>query len=118
MLRDSSRDTVDAGRPSARPIARTPWPAARKRAISSRSARLNRTGPGRRGAFPITPPAWRNNRAPVGAAIPTDHAAGFTATPDRTRSQNSTCTDRGNHRNFRTPAITTPLQPDGVATTP
>ena len=83
----SSRDIVEADLP----IARGPWqPAAVRQAISSRSAGLNRAGPGRWGAFPITPPACRNNRTPV-----------LAATPDRTCSQSNSCTDRSNHRNFR-----------------
>ena len=78
-LRRSSREIVDAARPSRRAIPRTPWPCARHSAISSRSANdRHRPGGGFADGASVAggmPPASRNHLAPTAGDTPAPTAA-------------------------------------------
>src|SRR3954467_10024758 len=78
-LRRSSRETVDAARPSRRATSRTPCPCARHSATSSRSANDRyrpEGGPDDRASVDGgMPPASRNQRTPTAGDTPTSTAA-------------------------------------------
>src|SRR5689334_16541497 len=91
-LRRSSREIVDAARPSRRAICRMPWPCARPSAISSRSAndRYRSDGGFADGANILggMPPASRNQRAPTAGDTPTSIAAASLNRPTAIAAQN------------------------------
>src|SRR5215210_1102149 len=91
-LRRSSREIVEAARPSRRAISRTPWPCARHSAISSRSAndRYRPESGFDEGASAAggMPPASRNHRAPIAGDTPARHAASALARPAAIAAQN------------------------------
>ena len=97
-LRRSSRLIVLGSRPSCRAIARTPVPAARRQAISSRSAKESRKPPGSLTIEGITPPALTNQPCAVRLPTPTATPASAAERPPRTAFQNSRCTHNRNHR--------------------
>ena len=74
----TSRLTVEGDRPNETAIARTEYPAARPREISSRSARLNRPAARRRGSGLIPPHRIRYART-VPVHNPNSRAVGFAA---------------------------------------
>ena len=69
-FRATSRQIVDAGRPSCRAMARNGWPAARPTAISSRSATPRYRRPTGRVPLAFTPPACRNHTSAVCSGSP------------------------------------------------
>src|SRR5690349_15388787 len=91
-LRRSSRETVDAARPSRRATSRTPWPCARHSATSSRSANDRYRPEGgpddRAGVDGGMPPASRNQRTPTAGDTPTSTAASSLDRPAATAVQN------------------------------
>src|SRR3954464_622502 len=91
-LRRSSREIVDASRPSRRAVSRTPQPWARNSAISSRSAhdRYRSDSGFDDGAsiFGAMPPASRNQRAPTACDTPTSIAAASLGRPKAIVAQN------------------------------
>jgi hypothetical protein len=102
MPRDNSRLIVDGGRPNARPISRTPPPAARRQLISTRSANDNReiaptaTGTTSGITSGITPPASRNHRHATVFDTPATRAASSSTSPSRIPDQNRRRTSTGN----------------------
>src|SRR3954471_12355511 len=91
-LRRSSREIVDAARPSRRAVSRTPQPRARNSASSSRSAndRYRSDGGFADGANILgdKPPASRNQRAPTAGDTPTSIAAASLDRPTAIAAQN------------------------------
>src|SRR3954447_23099909 len=91
-LRRSSRETVDAARPSRRATSRTPWPCARHSATSSRSANDRyRPEGGFDGCASVDggmPPASRNHRAPTAGDTPARSAASSLDRPAAIAAQN------------------------------
>src|SRR3954452_18949977 len=91
-LRRSSREIVDAARPSRRAVSRTPQPRARNSASSSRSAndRYRSDGGFADGANILgdMPPASRNQRAPTAGDTPTSIAAASLDRPTAIAAQN------------------------------
>src|SRR6185295_237094 len=91
-LRRSSREIVDAARPSRRAISRMPWPCARPSAISSRSANTRyRPESGFADGANVLggmPPASRNQRAPTGGDTPAEIAAASLDRPAAIAAQN------------------------------
>src|SRR3954463_9682610 len=91
-LRRSSREIVDAARPSRRAVSRTPQPRARNSASSSRSAndRYRSDGGFADGANILgdMPPASRNQRAPTAGDTPTSIAAASLDRPAAIAAQN------------------------------
>src|SRR3954453_17600917 len=91
-LRRSSREIVEAARPSRRATSRTPWPCARHSAISSRSAN-DRYRPASgvdeaASAAGGMPPASRNHRVPTAGDTPARRAASSLAKPAAIAAQN------------------------------
>src|SRR3954453_5434446 len=88
----SSREIVDAARPSRRAVSRTPQPRARNSASSSRSAndRYRSDGGFADGANILgdMPPASRNQRAPTAVDTPTSIAAASLDRPTAIAAQN------------------------------
>src|SRR5690349_13599861 len=94
-LRRNSREIVDGGRASWRPIARTPCPWARQSAICSRSVNA-RNRPDGGGAEGLTcdaamPPASRNHRVPTAGDTPASTAASSLGRPAAIATQNRRC---------------------------
>src|SRR3954471_13453234 len=91
-LRRSSRETVDAARPSRRATSRTPWPCARHSATSSRSANDRYRPEGgfddRASVDGGMPPASRNHRAPTAGDTPAPSAASSLDCPAAIAAQN------------------------------
>src|SRR3954454_17573022 len=91
-LRRSSREIVDAARPSRRAVSRTPQPRARNSASSSRSAndRYRSDGGFADGANILgdMPPASRDQRAPTAGDTPTSIAAASLDRPTAIAAQN------------------------------
>src|SRR4051812_12521454 len=91
-LRRSSREIVDAARPSRRAVSRTPQPRDRNSASSSRSAndRYRSDGGFADGANILgdMPPASRNQRAPTAGDTPTSIAAASLDRPTAIAAQN------------------------------
>src|SRR4051812_27734426 len=91
-LRRSSRETVDAARPSRRATSRTPWPCARHSATSSRSANDRYRPEGglddRASVDGGMPPASRNQRTPTAGDTPTSTAASSLDCPAAVAVQN------------------------------
>src|SRR4051795_13710947 len=91
-LRRSSRETVDAARPSRRATSRTPWPCARHSATSSRSANDRYRPEGgfddRASVDGGMPPASRNHRAPTAGDTPAPSAASSLDRPAAIAVQN------------------------------
>src|SRR3954449_13157193 len=91
-LRRSSRETVDAARPSRRATSRTPWPCARQSATSSRSANDRYRPEGglddRASVDGGMPPASRNQRTPTAGDTPTSTAASSLDCPAAIAAQN------------------------------
>src|SRR4051794_18792154 len=91
-LRRSSRETVDAARPSRRAPSRTPCPCARHSATSSRSANDRyrpEGGPDDRASVDGgMPPASRNQRTPTAGDTPTPTAASSLDRPAAIAVQN------------------------------
>src|SRR3954467_11447365 len=91
-LRRSSRETVDAARPSRRATSRTPWPCARHSATSSRSANDRYRPEGgfddRASVDGGMPPASRNHRAPTAGDTPARSAASSLDRPAAIAAQN------------------------------
>src|SRR5215203_3609738 len=98
-LRRSSREIVDAARPSRRAVSRTPQPRARNSASSSRSAndRYRSDGGFADGAKALggMPPASRNQRAPTAGDTPTSIAAASLDRPTAIAAQNRRRFSRG-----------------------
>jgi hypothetical protein len=133
-LRRSSREIVDAARPSRRAISRTPCPCARQSATSSRSAndryRPESDFDDRPSVDGGIPPASRNHRDPTASDNPTPIAASQLDCPaainvqKRRRSSRRATPGRPGEGDFarkarserRRPAIATTFRP-GVATT-
>jgi hypothetical protein len=91
-LRRSSREIVEADRPSRRPIACMEWPWTRRSAISSRSS-SDRYRPERGFAEDLNiaggmPPAFRNHLVPTGCDTPASTAASSLLIPAAIASQN------------------------------
>src|SRR5215212_7569152 len=112
-LRRSSREIVDAARPSRRAVSRTPQPRARNSAMSSRSAndRYRSDGGFDDGASVLggMPPASRNQRAPTAGDTPTSIAAvaaqnrrrfSRCATPGRPGDRGTTARSARSERRF------------------
>src|SRR3954463_13627728 len=91
-LRRSSRETVDAARPSRRATSRTPCPCARHSATSSRSANDRYRPEGgfddRASVDGGMPPASRNHRAPTAGDTPARSAASSLDRPAAIAVQN------------------------------
>src|SRR3954452_22770496 len=91
-LRRSSRETVDAARPSRRATSRTPCPCARHSATSSRSANDRYRPEGglddRASVDGGMPPASRNQRTPTAGDTPTSTAASSLDRPAAIAVQN------------------------------
>ena len=91
-LRRSSREIVEADRPSRRPISCMEWPCTRRSAISSRSAN-ERYRPESGFAEDLNiaggmPPAFRNHLVPTGCDTPASTAASSLLIPAAIANQN------------------------------
>src|SRR5687768_4684909 len=91
-LRRSSREIVEADRPSRRPISCMEWPWTRRSAISSRSTN-DRYRPGSGFAEDLNiaggmPPAFRNHLVPTGCDTPASTAASSLLLPAAIANQN------------------------------
>ena len=91
-LRRSSREIVEADRPSRHPISCMEWPCTRRSAISSRSV-SDRYRPESGFAEDLNiaggiPPAFRNHLVPTGCDTPASSAASSLLIPDAIANQN------------------------------